>query len=152
MILTNWTPFTNAEIIPSPGNCIFDKEYTANQSTNTINSKAQQSRAKLIYGMLHSLKSMSNKLVPGNVLRTLSTGNYRVHALFTASNLWIVIFSDLTHHELVDTLDKVYELYLKYVVHNMLKPIDFRNDGTDGGNNKITNKSFIKSVDQVLSL
>ena len=76
--------------------------------------------------MVHSLKAMSTKIAPGNTLRTLTTGKYRIHALFTASNLWIVIFSDLTHHELHERLDKIYELYLKYVVHNMLKPIDLR--------------------------
>lgn len=123
-----------------------------NHSTPIVNSKTQQSRGKLIYGMIHSLRSMSVKMAPGNTLRTISTGKYRIHALFTASNLWIVIFSDLTHHELHERLDKIYELYLKYVVHNMLKPIDFKKAEEDGETAKITNTSFIKAVDQVLCL
>ncbi|CDO92218.1 unnamed protein product [Kluyveromyces dobzhanskii CBS 2104] len=133
-------------------NCIFDKEYTVNQSTSIVNSKEQQSRGKLIYGMIHSLKSMSTKIAPGNMLRTLTTGKYRIHALFTASNLWIVIFSDLTHHELHETLDRIYELYLKYVVHNMLKPIDFKESAGLKESKKITSPSFIRAVDHVLCL
>ncbi|QEU62033.1 Bet5 [Kluyveromyces lactis] len=102
--------------------------------------------------MVHSLKAMSTKIAPGNTLRTLTTGKYRIHALFTASNLWIVIFSDLTHHELHERLDKIYELYLKYVVHNMLKPIDLRESENAKESDKITSPSFIKAVDQVLCL
>lgn len=95
---------------------------------------------------------MSTKLAPGNQLRTLSTGKYRIHALFTATNLWIVVFSDLTHHSLSETLEQVYDLYLKYVVQNMLVPIDFKDASEDGYDDKITNESFIKEIDQVLCL
>lgn len=65
-------------------NCIFDREWTllSNSGSGTINSKQNDETAKLLYGMVYSLRTITQKLSHGsmkNEIRTIATGKYLVH-------------------------------------------------------------------------
>lgn len=141
------------------GNCIFDREWTlkSSQTRGTTNSKQNDDTAKLLYGMIFSLRMISQKLSGDgshNELRTLATGKYRAHILCTASGLWFVILSDLKQEDLSQVLRYLYnEIYVKTVVNNWLSPIDFADNETEKrgqGFRKIDNRNFLASVEQFL--
>lgn len=144
---------------PPPGNCIFDREWTlqSNSSSGTTNSKQNEDTAKLLYGMIFSLRSVSQKLssspTPNN-LRTISTGKYRVHILFTASGLLFVLLSDLKQQDLSEVLHYLYsEIYVRFVVNNLLSPIDFaecEDEKRGQGFRKISNRNFIEGIERFL--
>ncbi|CAR23002.1 TRAPP subunit BET5 [Lachancea thermotolerans CBS 6340] len=141
------------------GNCIFDREWTlkSNQSSGTTNSKLNEDTAKLLYGMVFSLRSISQKLSgegSHNEIRTISTGKYRAHILCTASGLWFVLLSDLKQEDLSHVLRYLYsEIYVKTVVHNWFSPVDFAESDSEKrgqGFRKIRNRNFLASVERFL--
>ncbi|AMD22092.1 HGL248Cp [Eremothecium sinecaudum] len=138
-------------------NCIFDREWTipADSSSGITNSKQNEDTAKLIYGMIFSLQSMSRRMSSkSNTVRTIATGKYRIHLLSTITGLSFVLFSDLKQQDLSQLLQYIYsEIYVKYVARNMLSPIDYaENDSEKRGQGfrKINNRNFIKAVQDVL--
>ncbi|SCU78777.1 LADA_0A07536g1_1 [Lachancea dasiensis] len=140
-------------------NCIFDREWTlkSNHASGTINSKLNEDTAKLLYGMVFSLRSISQKLAgqgPHNEIRTIATGKYRAHVLCTASGLWFILLSDLKRENLSEVLRYLYgEIYIKTVVHNWLSPIDFAESEAEKrgrGTRKIRNRNFLQRVEEFL--
>ncbi|SCU78112.1 LAFA_0A04962g1_1 [Lachancea sp. 'fantastica'] len=140
-------------------NCIFDREWTlkTNPSSGTTNSKLNEDTAKLLYGMVFSLRSISQKLGSKdsfNEIKTIATAKYRAHILCTASGLWFILLSDLKQEDLSQVLRYLYsEIYVKTVVYNWLSPVDFAesaNEKRGQGFRKIRNRQFLLAVEQFL--
>lgn len=128
--------------------CIYLREFgkTAN-SPGSINSNNDSDMAKLLFGMIFSLKNISKKLgeeIDHNQLRSFSTGNYRVHFFETLTNFKFVLVSDLEVDNLQKQLQELHaNIFVKTVVFNALSPIEF-------GENKISNPNFIQKSDAFL--
>lgn len=130
----------------------------SNQASGTTNSKQNEDTAKLIYGMVFSLRSIAQKLSRNesrNEIRTIATGKYRAHILCTATGLWFVILSDLKQEDLSHVLRYIYsEIYVNYVANNWFGPIDFaetEQEKRGQGTRKITNRNFVRGIEQFLS-
>lgn len=90
----------------------------------------------------------------GNKVKTISTGQYRIHLLTTMTGLRFVLFSDLHQQDLSNILQYIYsEIYVKFVACNILVPIDYsenENEMKGQGFRKITNRNFIQAVENFL--
>ncbi|CCK70664.1 TRAPP subunit BET5 KNAG_0E04110 [Huiozyma naganishii CBS 8797] len=141
-------------------NCVFDREWTipSEARSGTLNSRQNDDTAKLLYGMLFSLQSITNKIADpamgANNVQCITMGNFRVHAFKTASGLWFLLLTDFKQQNYSQVLQHLYsEVYVKYVVHNWLSPVDFAftSDETQGqGFRKIHNRRFVAAVESVL--
>lgn len=141
-------------------NCIFNREWTltSNSSSGTVNSKQNEETSKLLYGMIFSLRSITQKLSKGavkNDIRSISTGKYRVHTYCTASGLWFVLTTDFRQQSYSHVLQYIYShIYVKYVTHNILSPYDFaanENEKRGQGFRKINNRNFIHTLESFLA-
>lgn len=141
-------------------NCIFDREWTllSNTASGTINSKQNDETAKLLYGMIYSLRTITQKLSHGtmkNEIRTVATGKYLVHIYCSASGLWFVLISDFKQQSYSQVLQYIYShIYMKYVACNLLSPIDFAESDSEKrgqGFRKISNRNFINALEGFLA-
>ncbi|PSK38670.1 hypothetical protein C7M61_002606 [Candidozyma pseudohaemuli] len=145
--------------------CIYSREYShAAQNTSStssaqlppssgssnlgsVNKNNNSDTAKLLFGLIHSLKNLSSKLATQdtpNLLRSFSTGAYRVHFLESLTNYKFVLLSDLDTEDLQPELWNLYSsVFVKTVVRNALSPVEF-------GENRISNASFIQQSDTYL--
>lgn len=113
----------------------------------SVNKNNTSDTAKLLFGLIHSLKNLSSKLSTSdtpNLLRSFSTGSYRVHYLESLTSFKFVLLSDLDTENLQPQLWDLYSsVFLKTVVFNALSPMEF-------GDGKISNASFIQQSDKYL--
>lgn len=119
--------------------------------------------AKLLFGIIYSLKNVSAKLGapnenssnPGeegalfpsalNKLRSFSTGQYRVHFHESLLNFKFAIVSDLAVDNLQPQLWELYsDIFVRHVLQNPLMPVEF-------GESKLSNADFITMSDTYLS-
>lgn len=130
--------------------CIYSREFShAPNDVGSVNKNNDSSMAKLLFGLLYSLKNLSQKLGADpdstNLLRSFSTGVYRVHFLESLSNFKFVLVSDLAVDNLQPQLWWLYlDIFLNTVVRNALAPVEF-------GSSRILNSSFIKESDSYLT-
>ncbi|XP_018026345.1 trafficking protein particle complex subunit 1 [Hyalella azteca] len=89
------------------------------------NKEAGMSRteeAKLMYGMIFSLKSFVSKVSPLDIkdgYLHYSTNKYRLHLYETPSRLRIVLNTDLLVQNVKELLHLIFsQVYVEYVVHN----------------------------------
>lgn len=118
-------------------------------SDGSINSDNESDIAKLLFGVLYSLKNLSSKLgdlnSKYNQLNSFSSSRFRIHFLETLTNLKFVLVTDPVIDNLQNVLWELYSnYYLKNVVHNPLMLVDFNSD------EKISNINFINQTDQYL--
>ncbi|CCE61830.1 hypothetical protein TPHA_0B01580 [Tetrapisispora phaffii CBS 4417] len=144
-------------------NCIFNREWTlsSDSSSGTTNSKQNSETAKLLYGLIYSLRNITQKLSNTesgnkNDIRTISTGKYRVHTYCTATGLWFVLLTDFFQQSYLQVLQHIYShIYVKYVSHNLLLPYDLTENQPilmrGQGTRKITNRHFIAALESFLS-
>ncbi|QLG73080.1 hypothetical protein HG535_0E01640 [Zygotorulaspora mrakii] len=141
-------------------NCIFDREWTlsSNSSSGTVNSKQNEETAKLLYGMVFSLRSMTQKVSSGplkNEIKSIATGKYRIHVYCTASGLQFVLITDFKQQSYTEVLQYIYShIYVKYVAHNLFSAYDFadnKNETRGQGFRKIANRNFVQSLESFLS-
>lgn len=129
-------------------NCIYSREYSQNPNDpGSINKANDSDMAKLLFGMVYSLKNLSQKLGPEdsfNVLRSFSTCHYRIHFSESLSNFKFALVSDLAVEDLQDALWHLYsEVFVNTVALNALSPVEF-------GENKLNNMSFTRATDTFL--
>lgn len=141
-------------------NCIFDREWTlsSDSTSGTLNSKQNEETAKLLYGMVFSLRTITKRLSDGSIkndVRSISTGKYRVHLYCTASGLWLILLTDFKQQSYFQVLQYIYShIYVKYITHNILIPQDLSENDSEmrgQGTKKITNRNFISSLESFLS-
>lgn len=144
-------------------NCIFEREWTLVNTPNngTINSKQNDEVGKLLYGMIFSLNSISQKLSTSltdsdinNNVRSISTGKFRIHTMQSATGLWFILITDFKQQNYSQVLQYIYShIYVKYVAHNLLSPYDFALDPQEQrgqGIRRINNRHFINSLESFL--
>lgn len=128
-------------------NCIYSREYAPGNDFGTLNKNNESDMAKLLFGMVYSLKNLAQKLGSANsanFLRSFSTGYYRVHFLESLSNFKFALVSDLTVDCLQDILWHLYsDIFVKTVALNALTPVEF-------GESKVTNGNFVAQSDAYL--
>lgn len=128
-------------------NCIYSREYGPGNEYGFLNKNNDSDVAKLLFGMVYSLKNLALKLGSAdsaNFLRSFSTGYYRVHFLESLSNFKFALVSDLAVDYLQDNLWHLYgNIFVKTVALNALSPVEF-------GESKITNANFTSQSDEYL--
>lgn len=126
-------------------NCVYSREYVPGHELGTVNKNNDSDAAKLLFGMVYSLKSLAQKLSDSdNYLRSFSTGHYRVHFLESLSNFKFLLVSDTLVDSMQLALQHLYAgIFVKNVALNALSPIEF-------GALKINNASFIQESDAFL--
>lgn len=132
-------------------NCIYHRQFS---STNDglVNSDNESDIAKLLFGVLYSLKNISSKLGDSdakfNYLKSFSTSVFRIHYLETLTNLKFVLITD----NMIDNLQSVlWELYSNYYLNNIamngLSSVDFKpNERIDHINFVTQTDSFLRSL------
>lgn len=141
--------------------CIYSREYNHTQpSQGSVNQNNDSDMAKLLFGIVYSLKNLSAKLGPAspedslaeslfpastNALRSFSTGKYRVHFYESLSNFKFTLVTDLEVDNLQPQLWDLYsEIFVKQVLQNALFPVEF-------GASKLNDPEFITLTDKFLS-
>ncbi|KAG0691097.1 TRAPP subunit bet5 [Pichia californica] len=140
--------------------CIFHREYNhlaAYKAPNSqdqlypgrINTLNDSNESKLLYGMLHSLRSITNELTTdkekeddkeeidvdfnnslqlnnNNKVYMVNTLNYKLQILETVSGLKMVALTDTGHRNLQSQLRSVYTgVYVPLVVDNGMAAVEF---------------------------
>ncbi|CCF59808.1 hypothetical protein KAFR_0I00270 [Kazachstania africana CBS 2517] len=146
-------------------NCIFDKEWTipSQPRSGTTNSKQNENVAKLLYGLIFSLRSITDKissdpvdfLSQKNRIRSITTGKCRVHLFETATGFWFALMTDFKQDDYYDILNHIYKnIFVRFISLNYISPSDFvENEDEKGGQGirKINNKNFINNLELFLS-
>lgn len=132
--------------------CIYSREFEHPEGLDKeakINHNNESDVAKLLFGALYGLKTLSLKLsglLADNSLRSFCTGAYRVHFFETLSNFKFVLVTDLRVETVQLQLQQLYsQVFVNTVVMNALSPVEF-------GASHITNDSFIRQSDSFLRL
>lgn len=127
--------------------CIYSREFSLRGDSGSLNTNNESDVAKLLFGMVYSLKNMAQKLAPDtvpNLLRSFSTGYYRVHFLESLTNFKFALVSDLSVDCLQDQLWHLYsDIFVNTVAFNALSPVEF-------GESKIQNAHFVSQSDSYL--
>lgn len=89
----------------------------AAQISRPASNRTTQDDAKLIFGIVHSLRNIVRKLTDEDSFVTFNTSKYRLHYFETPSNLKFVMLSDPKMESLRLVLHQIYvQLYVEYVV------------------------------------
>ena len=85
-------------------------------STFNYNYDPSSDTVKLVYGLVHSLQNIVQKLSPNDSLQSFSTDKYKLHFYESQTGLKIVL---VTSPMLLNiNLDKLYVIYVETVVKN----------------------------------
>lgn len=132
-------------------NCIYQRDYDHSKKKKKINTESSlekkksiildgsinknnnSNETKLLFGMFHSLKTVTSKLVnqddvqlEKNVLKSFSFGQYKVHFYESLTELKFVILTDISVTNLDSILWTIYSVYyLKNIVYNPLSNVEF---------------------------
>ncbi|KAL6452767.1 BET5 Trafficking protein particle complex subunit BET5 [Candida maltosa Xu316] len=137
-------------------NCIYNREYGHTPSSSDtipgqINKNNDSNSSKLLFGILYSLKTISNKLVDEssiNQLKSFNLGQFKIHFYESLSNFKFILITNVEVEELSSVLFQLYsEYFIKYVVENGLSPVEFSETGEYS---KINNGRFIEETDKYL--
>lgn len=122
--------------------CIFARDYSANQTNKSNNSDS----AQLLFGTIYSLTNLASKLgASDNVLRSFSTGEYRIHLMETLTKYRFALVSDCGVDSAQAQLWEFYtQIFVKNVVQNALMPVEF-------GDNLLTNSELVTACDKYIS-
>lgn len=110
----------NLWLFDEKGNLIYYREW--NRKKNT--SMDRNEEAKLLYGMLFSIKSFVNKLSPTDMkdgFLSYKTSKYRLNYYETPTGVKFVMNTDttVTHPIVRDLLKSIYgQIYVEYAVKN----------------------------------
>ncbi|KAG4301272.1 hypothetical protein PCK1_002582 [Pneumocystis canis] len=104
--------------------------------------------AKLVFGVLYSLKRISKKLAgPNESFLCYRTAEYKFHYYETASGLRFVLLTDPQCHHLLHVLHQIFiSLYVEYVVKNSLGHPDYPKDDLHVELFELTLDQFIRSL------
>lgn len=111
-----------------------DKSPATLAESDTKSGLTFDEEAKLVYGVVLSLRNMIKKLSGGRDEQFVSyrTSSYKLHLYETPSNYKFVMLSDPNVDSLLFVLRHIYSgPFLEYVVKNPLVPLDSRQYGLD---------------------
>ena len=112
----------NLWIFDEKGTLLFYREWLRKKHT----SMDREQEAKLLYGMLFSIKSFVNKLSPEDLkegFQSFRTSQYRFNLYETPTKVKFVLNTDtaLTHPVVRDLLKKLHsQVYVEFLVKNLL--------------------------------
>jgi len=112
----------NLWIFDEKGTLLFYREWLRKKHT----SMDREQEAKLLYGMLFSIKSFVNKLSPEDLkegFQSFRTSQYRLNLYETPTKVKFVLNTDtaVTHPVVRDLLKKLHsQVYVEFVVKNPL--------------------------------
>ena len=112
----------NLWIFDEKGTLLFYREWLRKKHT----SMDREQEAKLLYGMLFSMKSFVNKLSPEDLkegFQSFRTSQYRFNLYETPTKVKFVLNTDtaLTHPVVRDLLKKLHsQVYVEFLVKNPL--------------------------------
>ncbi|KAI9094131.1 Sybindin-like protein, partial [Phlyctochytrium arcticum] len=98
-----------------------------------VTGMSLEEEAKLVYGVVFSLRNLVNKLIskPGEGFLSYKTNAYRLHYFETPTGLKFVMNTDPHMDSMRETLRTIYShIYVEYVTRNPLHTFDtpIRND------------------------
>lgn len=118
--------------------CIYRREWNLLES---VSGTEAENVAKIIFGVVYSLRTATRKLTGSDSFLSYSTSQYKVHYFETPSNLKLVLFTDPDTQLLSAALQELYAtLYIEYVIKN---PIT---DGVDNEMFSMSLDAFIRSL------
>lgn len=128
--------------------CIYAREFDRTSSSpDSVNASNTSDMAQLLFGTIYSLKNILAKLAApdsANLLRSFSTGQYRVHFLESLTNFKFALVLDLSLDNLQPQLWHLYsEIFVRNIVTNPLSCVEF-------GSLKLSNPVFIQRSDEYL--
>lgn len=138
-------------IAGSSGGSLSSSSVTTSSTTTTAAALKEDERAKLVYGMLFSLKQLIPTLSPGEVkedgIRSLSTETITLHALESSTGMRFALCTSHANRkkqaEIRLLLERMYsELYVDFVLQ----------DPSYTPGSVIKNSSFSSALDKLLSL
>jgi len=110
----------NLYIFGNSGHCIFHCDWKRDRKS----SMPKQEEFKLVYGMLHSVRSVVNKLSPTDSrqgFQNFQTNKYKLNYFETASGIKFVMNSDKRATGIQDLLRQIYSMvFVEHVVKNPL--------------------------------
>lgn len=125
----------NVYIFDRHCNCVFRADYMP-----PSNELDPEEHAKLVYGVVHSMLGLCQRLKQESPFISMSTSSCWMHVLHTPTNLRIVMLTNKDLDNCRDLLRTIYEeLYLNYVIKNPLS-LD----------SKITNTKFKYALDYLM--
>jgi len=109
-----------------------------------------QDDAKLVFGVVFSLRNMVRKLSsPDDNFVSYRTNNYKLHYYETPTNLKFVLITDIKTNNLRVVLHQIYvNLYVEYIVKNPLSPVE--HPGGEGVACELFEfglESFVRTID-----
>ncbi|KPI45324.1 Transport protein particle subunit bet5 [Cyphellophora attinorum] len=107
--------------------------------------------AKLIFGVVYSLRNMVRKLGgEDDSFLSYRTSQYKLHYYETPTNTKFVMLTDIKSGSMRIALQQIYvNCYVEYVVKNPLSPVE--HPGGLGVNNELFEASLGQFVDRVLN-
>ncbi|KAF8476125.1 Longin-like domain-containing protein [Kalaharituber pfeilii] len=126
------------------------KQLTRTESPAKTGRLSAQDDAKLIFGVVFSLRNMVRKLsTPDDNFVSYRTNNYKLHYYETPTNLKFVMITDVKTNTLRVVLHQIYvNLYVEYVVKNPLSPAE--HPGGEGVACELFElglESFVRTID-----
>ncbi|BGP56150.1 hypothetical protein JCM8202_005918 [Rhodotorula sphaerocarpa] len=118
-------------------------------AATTSNRLAFDEEAKLVYGVVFSLRNMVSKLStrPDESFQALSTSAYKLHYLATPSSYHFVLLTSPQTQSCRPLLRQIYTgPFNEFVVRNPLANLDTQRDGKG-----IDNRAFRKAVEKLLA-
>ncbi|KAA8916817.1 hypothetical protein TRICI_000936 [Trichomonascus ciferrii] len=118
---------------------------TKQQQQQTNLARSTQDDAKLIFGIVFSLRNMVRKLTDEDGFVSYNTTKYKLHYFETPTNLKFVLLTDPKMENQRLALQQIFvSLYTEYVVKNPLSPIEQPPEG-------ITNELFVLGLDAFIT-
>mmetsp|Transcript_3581 Transcript_3581/g.4640 ORF Transcript_3581/g.4640 Transcript_3581/m.4640 type:complete len:143 (-) Transcript_3581:130-558(-) len=108
----------NIFIYSRKGDCLYYEQWNRENSPSPSLAEEQ----KLLFGVLHSLKSFVSKISPASddSLKYYKTSTYKLHYFETPSGLKIVLMTDPQAGDLSQYLKEIYHFYVKFCTKNPL--------------------------------
>lgn len=109
----------NIYIFDRNGLCLYHQDWQRKKHSNLPIDEEH----KLMYGMLFSMKSFISRMSPADSKDTLvsyQTNNCKLNFMETPAGLKIVLNTDLAAKNIDDVLQRIFKLYVDYVVKNPL--------------------------------
>lgn len=103
--------------------CIFHKRWHGSGRGSGPTSESDV--AKLIFGIVYSLRNVARKLTNDQSFLTYTASQYKLHYYESPSNLRLVMITTPEMESVVRALQQIYaNLFLEFVIKNPLAPMN----------------------------